>query len=326
MAKRIDLTGKLFGEWSVISYSHTENGRAFWKCKCSCGTEKILNSSSLLYGRSKSCGCLYKKEDLSGRIFNEFKVLRFDGYYKSNPKWICVCSCGKEVSVYENGLKSGASKNCGDDCHNKMFGKRFSRLVVMPKYITEKGIRKYLCICDCGKEVYVSAANLTSGNTKSCGCLSKEVARKRLVSHGHSRSRIYNIWIKMIDRCENQKSKSFEKYGKNGITVCKEWHNFKLFFDWAISNGYDDNLTIDRINGSGNYEPNNCRWATYEEQANNTKKNLIYVVDGKRGTLAELARCYDMPYKLVYQRVVRYHWDIETALLIPANGTRKGRH
>ena len=156
-------------------------------------------------------------------------------------------------------------------------GQRFGKLAVKKYAMTDKhGNSMWLCECDCGKEKIVSRGNLIYGNTRSCGCIKKAATAKRSKTHGKSRSRLYHIWLHMKARCLNKNADNFEYYGGRGIRVCDEWiQSFKIFHDWAMANGYADDLTIDRINVNGNYEPGNCRWATWKEQQNNKRNNKV---------------------------------------------------
>lgn len=137
----------------------------------------------------------------------------------------------------------------------------------------KKGHRYYwICKCDCGNTIIVSTASLRNG-TKSCGCLTH--------THNLSDTRLYRIFMGMKQRCYNPNTPSYKDYGKRGIKICEEWlSDFTKFYDWAIANNYNHELSIDRINVSGDYEPTNCRWATPEQQSNNTRiTNYIKGVD-----------------------------------------------
>ena len=133
-----------------------------------------------------------------------------------------------------------------------------------------------------------------------------ENARKSHTTHGKSDDRLFTIWMNMKARCYRKTSKDYTNYGGRGIKICDEWiNNFQEFYDWAIKNGYSDELTIDRIDVNGNYEPDNCRWATREEQENNKRNSFYYEIDGVKHTISEWADLYNMPKELVRTRVKR---------------------
>lgn len=154
-------------------------------------------------------------------------------------------------------------------------GNRYSRLAVLQFSQKIKNMNYWVCKCDCGKVVSVRQDHLKSGKTKSCGCFKRENAATTNTTHGMTRTRLYNIWGLMKDRCSNQKNNRYKYYGGRGIKVCGEWnYNFMVFYDWAMSHGYADDLSIDRINNDGNYEQGNCRWATDLEQGRNKRPRV----------------------------------------------------
>ncbi|MGX8701543.1 hypothetical protein [Caproiciproducens sp.] len=174
-----------------------------------------------------------------------------------------------------------------------LLGKTFGRLTVIDRANNDKrGKAQWICQCECGNIKTILADSLTSGKTKSCGCFRKETApHNNSPKHGMSRTRLWTIWCAMKSRCYNRKNVAYKDYGGRGITVCNEWlHDFHCFQIWAFRNGYLDNLTIDRIDCNGNYEPQNCKWSTYEEQENNRRNTIYLTIYGQTLPVSEWAR------------------------------------
>lgn len=233
-------------------------------------------------------------------------------------RWECLCECGDTTVVDGYSLRSGHCKSCGclkrqrlknKESNNRLslLGKRYGRLIVVEdtgKH--QKGSSLWLCKCDCGNLIQVTADNLQRGKTKSCGCLKKEVEKSGDNSrkHGMRESRMYTIWCGMKQRCFNPTQKGYKDYGGRGITVCDEWKNsFEKFRDWALSNGYSDDLSIDRIDNGGNYEPSNCRWENSLIQANNKRNNRILVAFGESHTLTEWSRITGISLNIIRRRL-----------------------
>lgn len=181
-----------------------------------------------------------------------------------------------------------------------MTGQRIGRLTVIRRNGRKGHNTGWLCRCDCGKEITVAGQYLRNGQTMCADCKNKN---ERFWKHGMSKTRLFNIWGHMKNRCNQPKCDNYENYGGRGITVCDEWNNdFNAFAEWAYANGYDESLTIDRIDVNGNYEPSNCRWATKKQQANNMRKtHYVETPDGVM-TISEAAEKYNLTYACLLYR------------------------
>lgn len=202
-----------------------------------------------------------------------------------------------------------------EDLTNKKIG----RLTVLEFFGYKNNKVIWKCRCDCGNITYVVHGNLIHNSTKSCGCLQKELLSKRSITHNLTKTKIYSTWIDIKKRCYNVNSISYCNYGGRGITVCDEWKNdFKSFYNWSMQNGYDETLSIDRINNNGNYEPSNCRWVDRKTQNNNTRHNHYITYNGKTLTLAQWSEELGLTYSCLKSRINKHHWSIEKALTTPA--------
>lgn len=176
-------------------------------------------------------------------------------------------------------------------------GNKYNRLTAL-RIVSYKPV-KWECRCDCGNIHIVSASNLTTGQVKSCGCLHGGCYR-----HNQSRTRLYRIYAKIKRRCYVKDDPAYHNYGGRGIEMCDEWKDsFINFSEWAYSNGYNDSLTIDRIDNNEGYNPENCRWADYYQQSNNRRYNRIISYEGKDQTLAEWCREKNISYGTIWARL-----------------------
>lgn len=208
-------------------------------------------------------------------------------------------------------------------------GQRFGRLVVGEIVSEDHDKRgyftqyRYQCKCDCGGERIVPANSLKSGRCNSCGCLHTEELLRRNVSHGMTGTDLFFKYYHMKARCYNPKEQYYYCYGGRGIIIAQEWlgeNGFTNFVEWAISNGYKEGLTIDRIDVNGNYEPSNCRWIPMRYQFFN-KQNTIY-----RNGVSVAQKAYEcgLNYKTIHDRIKR-GWADSELFLPPLRKRKKGK-
>lgn len=191
--------------------------------------------------------------------------------------------------------------------------KKVGRLKVLYRLhnYRKKGVY-WLCVCDCGNLKIVSSNNLRNGHTKSCGCLQKEPTN---IIHGKSDTRLYKIYGCMKDRCNNKLHPAYFDYGERGIKICDEWlHDFQAFYDWSMSNEYDETLTIDRIDNNKGYSPDNCRWVDMKTQVRNRRNTKYITYKGETKTIKEWCEILGLNYKTVFARLHYYRWTIEKSL------------
>jgi len=216
-----------------------------------------------------------------------------------------------------------------EDLTDKVFGRLTA---IKLDHITNRGHAYWVCKCLCGNIKIVRASHLKEGAVKSCGCLCRETSsntakkylagKKYKLTHGCSNTRIFKIWMAMKRRCYYKKAINYSNYGGRGISICAEWLNsFQAFMEWSTNNGYTDNLTIDRINNDGNYEPENCRWASKTTQGNNRSTCHYVTYKGETHTVIEWERKLGLPKNLIAKRLSR-KWSVKKAIETPKGDYR----
>lgn len=221
--------------------------------------------------------------DMTWAVFGRLEVVSFAGMKGQTKYWKVRCQCGNKKVVAASNLTTGKTTSCG--CYQReaisaakrldLTGRRYGRLIAVAFSESRKGWAYWECLCDCGKSRIIRAGNLQTGQCRSCGCLAAEssaiTARKR-TTHGGSYSIEYRTWHGMKDRCGNPNNPKFKLYGGRGISVCTRWHDSFANFLADMGPRPSDRHSIDRFpDGNGNYQPGNCRWATYSEQNSNRR-------------------------------------------------------
>jgi len=195
-------------------------------------------------------------------------------------------------------------------------GVRFGRLVVLDRVGTKNGKPLWRCECDCGNIHDVSSTHLLRGSTKSCGCYRPDHAKELHTKHNGKGTRLYRIYTGVRTRCFNKNDHAYARYGASGISICKEWDGadgFERFRDWAMNNGYSDNLTLDRIDNAKGYQPDNCRWVSMKAQERNRTNNRYLTANGETHIIAEWSDITGIKQSMISQRL--YHgWTPEEAL------------
>lgn len=222
--------------------------------------------------------------------------------------------------------------------HGKDYtGEKYGRLTVIGLdkercfYSNGRSCKKWVCRCDCGNIVSLTTSEFVYGKTKSCGCLKREMDIMRInfidrTTHGEcsngEKTRLFRIWCGIKNRCNNPNNNIYKYYGGRGIQVCDEWANDYLTFkSWALLNGYKDDennpLTIDRIDVDKDYSPDNCRWTTRKEQANNKRNNTFLEYNNEVRTIAEWSSIIGINQATIWRRINVQGWSIEDALALP---------
>ena len=202
-------------------------------------------------------------------------------------------------------------------------GKKFGRLTVLSRAENSKsGSVRWNCLCECGGKATVHGVSLRAGRTQSCGCYQKEQTGNANRTHGETDRRLYTEWAAMKARCYNPRNKRYDRYGGRGIAICDEWReSYETFRNWALANGYRDDLTIERNDTDGDYCPENCKWATQKEQQNNRSNNVKIDYHGETMSMKQWAERVGMEYSCLYARLNR-GWTFERAISTPSRAKK----
>jgi hypothetical protein len=348
-SKRI---GTVYGDFRVTKVWYDwGNHKQMWELECvKCGKVKIThNGKDYVKGKNRGiCTCerdkfkvlknleKIKKAEESpdnpkwvGEVIGKWRVVG----YKSSEGWLVECEkCGRQCYHYVWRIRSEKQPLCtcettSEFIDSKWVGQRFGHLVIQ-KYV---GCGKVECKCDCGKSIAVKGSHLLKNRQQTCGkeC---EYHRGLVTTHDLSSDRLYRIWHGMKQRCYNSNSPNYPTYGGRGIDICDEWFNDVVAFrNWALSHGYSDDLSIDRIDNDKGYSPDNCRWATVIEQNNNKhpawtftpkkpyrkKKLKTWTIDGVTKPITEWCKECGMTVQSVTYRVITKGMSPKEALATP---------
>lgn len=206
-------------------------------------------------------------------------------------------------------------------------GERFGYLTVL-EFFRKDGKWRCKCRCDCGTIKVIEKSSLQTGRTRSCGCYNKKRVHETHSKGNFSNTRLYNTWVNMKARCYNKHNPQYKNYGGRGIAVCEEWKNgFLSFRSWALQNGWNEDhgkfeITLDRKDVNGNYTPNNCRWASQKEQANNQRRSRRWEYNGKEFTLQEISEQFNINHMALRSRLYEQGLDAKTAIEKPLQKRR----
>lgn len=206
-------------------------------------------------------------------------------------------------------LEGHGCQKCGAEKNRRIIktGDRFGYLTIIKEVESDRHnygglIRRFECKCDCGNIVIERLSTLRRRKDNiSCGCI-----KTGFHTHSDTHTRIYGCWQSMKDRCLNPNCKAYKYYGGRGIKICDEWYNYELFRDWALENGYTEDLTIDRLDVNGNYEPSNCRWATMSEQQQNKRDSRLLMFKGVTKHVVEWSKETGVPAQTIWKRFIKY--------------------
>lgn len=349
-------------EITDITYDFEERGRDVTLRCTSCGREIhrfIIQGRNKWSELIKTCPCQKEKkrrqemealenlknekrallESRVGNTYGDYTIISLEDM-NGIPKYTMRCdTCG-----YERMVSAYAFDSLDFECHkhfrkikynDSYIDREFNFLTVTGIEYDENNKRMFRCRCECGREKLYSPHDVVLETVKSCGCKHHELTK----THGLSSTRLYRIWKGMNRRCFDEKDKSYYNYGGRGITICKEWLGeigLLNFIAWAETYGYADNLSIDRIDVNGNYEPNNCRWANVETQIENRrpscewkkrKPGVNWTINGITRPAKVWCNEYNVSYETAMYRINNKGMSVYealTAIKMPNGRPRKG--
>lgn len=191
--------------------------------------------------------------------------------------------------------------------YSEFIGSSFNRLTI----INVISGNKVTALCSCGNTKVLNVCHIRTGRVKSCGCLQRDNLSKRLTTHNLSNHPLYTVWINMKSRCYKENNDRYKRYGGRGITVCDSWFDFHNFYSWAIANGWELGLTIERKELNNNYTPDNCTWIKKEVQQKNTSRSRLITFDNRTMTITDWAQTLGIKTQTLFARINNYGWSIE---------------
>lgn len=196
--------------------------------------------------------------------------------------------------------------------------KKFGSLTVIEDAGLKNRTRMLMAVCDCGNVGTYNIYDIYHNRTTSCGCFRRNMVSEKNLVHGLSKTPLYRVWNGMVDRCYNENHIGFKNYGGRGIKLCDEWRSdFSSFYNWAIQNGYNKGLQIDRINNDLGYSPTNCRFITQLENSNNRRITKFLTFNGQTRCVSQWSEITGISPKKIRCRIGRLNWSAEKALTTP---------
>lgn len=243
-------------------------------------------------------------KDLTGVRHNHLTGIRVTRKGGNKEYWLFKCDCGEEIEVLKRYVLYNDVTRCRK-CAGRIgdiTGKKWGKLTAVS---VVKG-NHWLFKCDCGNTQEFPASAVMREHTVQCHECKLKMLKRNSTKHNKTDTRLHRIWRAMKSRCNNKNYWAYKWYGAKGVSVCDEWKDdFMTFYNWAMSNGYSENLTIDRISCDGNYEPNNCRWISQSEQMQNMSNRVYVTFNGESKTLIGWARFFGIKPWLIYKRYER---------------------